>query len=362
MLTFIIAPAPAATPKKSSSRPKENETSRGRHLEGTVTPEEIDNAIRKGVAYIYSQQKSGGHWEMTDSRVGTAHDWQKTQGDSFGGFTSLTTYALLAAGESPQDKRVANAVAFLKKADVIGIYSLGLRAQVWHLLAANSKDQAELKEYVDRDADRIVSGVNTVGDNRGLWDYAGKGPRIDHSVSQYGILGLWALQEAGANVDIRYWRTFDEVWRHDQFNDGAWEYDGTPTHKGKRGASASMTAAGIATLFITQDKTYSDLGEHRGNVFNANIENGLRWMAKHFSEVEGNYGWYGVERIGVASGTKYFGTTDWFAKGAERLITTQEKDGRWPNHTTGTDLTETCFCGSVSLPRTSADHDEQASL
>jgi hypothetical protein len=310
-----------------------------------ATPEEINRAIDKGVAYIYAQQKAGGHWESSDKRVGLAHDSDNQQGDCFGGFTALSTYALLAAGESPQDKRLVAAINFLKHADVAGIYSLGLRAQVWHLLAISPKDRAELAQYVASDTQRILSGVNVSGDNRGLWDYGtGKGNRVDHSVSQYAILGLWALQEAGARVDVRYWRTFDAVWRKDQFPDGGWAYNTTPTHKDNQpNPSPSMTAAGVATLFIIQDNLLSNLAEHRGNVSNLNIENGLKWISDHFNQVDNNYTWYGIERIGIAAGVKYFGTTDWFEAGADHLIASQKPDGHWDTNFAGTELSNTCF-------------------
>lgn len=310
-----------------------------------ATPQQIDEAISRGVAYIYTQQKPGGHWEIDDRRIGDAHEWETMQGDSFGGFSALCTYALLAGGESPQDKRVAAAIDFLKRADVVGIYSLGLRAQVWRLLADNPKNQAELRQYINADAERILATLNTDGASRGLWDYGnGKGERMDHSVSQYGILGLWALQDAGAKIDRRYWTVFDQVWREGQFPDGGWAYDSSPAHTGDQpNPTASMTAAGIATLFITQDNADTDSGERHGNIFNANIENGLRWMTKHFEEVWTNYAWYGVERIGVASGTKYFGTTDWFQAGADKLIAAQRTDGSWGAQGPGTDLTNSCF-------------------
>ena len=46
-----------------------------------------------------------------------------------------------------------------------------------------------------------------------------------------------------------------------------------------------------------------------GGQRNVNIEKGLAYMDKHVDELLGGdyYGMYGVERIGVASGRKYFG-------------------------------------------------------
>jgi hypothetical protein len=49
--------------------------------------------------------------------------------------------ALLAAGENPQDPRLAPAVDFLKKADIVGTYALGVRCQVLLLLPRNAGDQ-----------------------------------------------------------------------------------------------------------------------------------------------------------------------------------------------------------------------------
>ena len=52
-------------------------------------------------------------------------------------------------------------------------------------------------------------------------------------------------------------------------------------------------------------------------------------MSDHFKEVNDLYTWYGVERIGTASGYKYFGKIDWFKEGAERLVKTQTgRNGR----------------------------------
>ena len=44
-----------------------------------------------------------------------------------GGYTSIATYALLEAGESPQDSRIQKAVKFLEDAKIDLIYAIGLR-------------------------------------------------------------------------------------------------------------------------------------------------------------------------------------------------------------------------------------------
>ena len=158
-----------------------------------ATPDQIDKAIEKAQKYLLDQQKGGGHWENDEQRVGTGHEWGKMQGDTFGGFTSIATYALIASGVSLNDPKMVAAVDFLKKADVIGIYALGLRCQVWLLLPSTATTNT--RALAQEDARKILAGVNMKGFNRGSWDYGnGKGGRLDHSVSQYGILGLWAAR------------------------------------------------------------------------------------------------------------------------------------------------------------------------
>ena len=108
-----------------------------------------------------------------------------------------------------------------------------------------------------------------------------------------------------------------------------------------------MTAAGVATLFITQDVLRANEGLGcKGNITNDNIDKGLRWISNNdFHGVhENNYTWYGIERIGVASGYKYFGDKDWYAHGAEELVRRQGKDGSFPSNFPGsTPLSNTAF-------------------
>jgi len=316
-----------------------------------ATPERVDQAIEKGKKFLYSQQHPTGHWEKDPQRKGTKHDWQHQQGDAYGGYTAIATYALLAAGESPQDKRIAKAVTFLEDADVIGIYSLGLRANVWLFLPSTDKRARAMSRH---DATLIIKGMNTGKQNpqnKGFWDYGnGRGEnlrgsgRLDHSVSQYGVLGLWACTQNDAEVGKDVWALIDAGWKAHQFPEGGWEYNGTPTKpSGDHQQTPSMTAAGVATLFITEEMLFADKGvECRGNITNSNIEKGLDWMSQHFGDVDDPYSFYGVERIGVASGRKYFGATNWYAAGAEKLVHSQNADGSW-NGGLGGPISNTAF-------------------
>ncbi len=102
-----------------------------RPAQAAVSPRQVDEAVKKGVAYLWSQQKPEGRWETDDHRQTIGHDWRTGEGDSFGGFTALSVYALLAADAKKSDPRMIRAIDFLKNADITGNYALGLRCQVW---------------------------------------------------------------------------------------------------------------------------------------------------------------------------------------------------------------------------------------
>jgi hypothetical protein len=318
-----------------------------------ATPAEVNAAIQKAKDYLYSRQAKDGSWEnvpVADPKAGQAD----VNGKQWGGLTAIATYAELAAGDTPQtESRLVKPVVFLQNANIQGIYATGLRCQSWFLL----NDPKKLKPYIERDKQTLLAAVyaqaaKQQADEFGFYPYwFEKGQQqppnwYDRSVSQYGVLGVWALEQAGAEIPVSYWRLVDAAWRRAQHSDGGWTYrkaDGPD----KGISSVSMTAAGIATLFITQDYTLGNGAECKGNIVNPNIEAGLAWMDKHIREALGGnfYAMYGIERIGVASGRKYFGTVDWFQVGADYLAKNQAADGSW-----GGDVPNTCF-GLLFLAR-----------
>ncbi len=284
-----------------------------------ATPAEVGTAIEKAQKFLYSQQNKDGNWE--GPKAGEAHNW--------GGYTAIAVYALLASGESYQDPRIAKGIAFLEKEEIVGTYAVGLRCQIWNLVHMNPA----VRTARDRDGALLIKSVGMPPDkDMGLYDYSATAARIGprhNSPSQYGVLGMWALEQAGYEVPQKYWELVDAAWRRNQANDGGWAY--LPQVGPANPVKASMTAAGVASLFITNDYLHSNDGINcKGNITNDNIENGLTWMGNHFAEVGGDlYTLYGVERIGVASGYKYFGKSDWYAVGSEIIVRGQGADGSW---------------------------------
>jgi len=289
----------------------------GALVNAAVTPEQVEKAIRDAQQYLLTTQ---GQWE---AGIAPANDFAGAT-SQFGGRTALATYALLASGVSHQAPEMKKAIEFLCKTKMNLVYCIGIRLQVWPLLPQPL--EGKYKAMVRGDADLLGKSMGPQGE----WRYpATPGAGGDHSVSQYGVLGLWAAAQMGVEIPTEFWQRMDDGWRNTQGADGGWQYAVAPPEKGK--ATPAMTAAGVATLFITQDYLHRKAGTNcKGNIVNANIDAGLNWISTNFdpSWVSNLYLAYGIERIGVASGYKYFGKHDWYQEGAEVLVKSQA-NGAW---------------------------------
>jgi hypothetical protein len=295
-----------------------------------ATPEQVEIAIERGKNRLYALQTQAGHWEGD------------LAGTHVGGFTAMATYALLAAGEPPQDPRVEAGISWLVKNDIGLVYALGLRSQIWSLIPMTD----ERKRAVRKDATNLIEwGLR----NGGLYHYFANDGSYDHSCSQYGLLGVWGCAQAGIEVPREYWEVVDKAWRDHQNRDGGWSYGYSPSGGKGNESTPSMTAAGVASLFVTLDHMLvNQKWECKGNIQDKQIEKGLNWMSKNFEDVftSGHlyYTLYGVERIGLASGYKYFNNVNWYDRGADFLVTSQDAAGGWG------DVPSTCF-GILFLAR-----------
>src|SRR3954471_17255642 len=75
-----------------------------------ATPEQMDQAVKKGIEFLYSQEDESGSWDaiLKPNKDG------KFPGDvkQAGGPTSLAVYALLTAGESASDEHITRAPGY----------------------------------------------------------------------------------------------------------------------------------------------------------------------------------------------------------------------------------------------------------
>ena len=179
---------------------------------------EIDRSLVRAKEYLYGQQRDGV-WEKSSTR-GSVESNNNVEGAQWGGQTALAVYALLASGDSPQDPRLLPAIDFLKKADLVGVYALAMRAQVWLLLPRTAETRALLK----KDADALRAIMRKDGKHRGLFDYVATGPTYSLSRSQYGVLGMWAAAQGGAEVSKDFWKIVEDAWIAKQLPDGGWQY------------------------------------------------------------------------------------------------------------------------------------------
>lgn len=317
----------------------------------SITHAEVEKVIQKAVAYIYSKQNAAGNWESTGATTTNPGD------NNFGGFTAISVYALLAAGEPRTSAKLKPAIEWLRKAEIRGTYAMGMRVNAYAYLPPE-----QVAPLVRLDAQTLVKGINKPeAQASGLYDYSLFEPdpaRVDHSVSQVGVLGAWMAAQLGADVPSNYWLNVEKAWLRDQQWSGGWRY-GT----GGDPVTGALTAAGVATLFITQEHLHASAGlACQGNIGSPGIDEGLRWLSQHFkaSSNPGDNGahdaapyWlYAAERVGAAGGLKYFGRHDWFAEGAAALKQIQRADGAFfdPGRANLEDIPNTCF-GILFLAR-----------
>jgi hypothetical protein len=277
----------------------------------TLRDAHVQAAIVALVEELYRRRDPDSFWEPTP------YPGQVPQTQA-GGYTALVTLALLHAGETYQDERLAAAVEYLEATELGGTYAVGLRANVWAMLppkfeAALDRDRRWLLETFSREA----AGWNYTAD-----PYT---RRKDNSIKQYGTLGLWEAAKRGQMVPAPVWQTLERSMFELQLADGGWDYNGTSTSTG------SMTTAGLTILFITQDFLHAadavNIGRNERNPNQAAIDRGLQWMNANFTaetnpgrDTDYYYYLYGVERVGLASGYRHFGGRDWYREGAIELI------------------------------------------
>jgi len=281
------------------------------------------------------------------------------------GLNALCVYALLQAGQAIEEPRLKRNAPFTqsllegaKRMNADG----GLHQTYAHALRAMA-----LSVY-NRDVDRAVLemdvGCLVHGHAEGGYGYlsatpqsssylfAGTAPKgisnwVDHSNTQYGLLGVWCGAEVDVEVPARYWEAAVDHWTATQSSNGGWAYRsairaqaGTSMRPPPNLTTLSMNAAGTASLFVAGEHAEREAtgGFKVGREpFSEPLRQALKWWesgsnaidlkktkAKHWG-----YTLYGIERVGLASGFKFFGEHDWFRELARDVVDRQRPNGSW---------------------------------
>jgi len=300
--------------------------------ESAVTDENVEQAIQRAVTWILAQRNDEGHWDG-DRGSGDLH---------WAGSTALALLSLLYADQDPRRDEMDDALEWLARQTLNGTYAYGVRAHTLALVPG--------KKFTSRLSDDLEWLTHAIwprdSKEPGAYDYEGKGPqsgRWDNSVSQYGVLGAWMAADAGLSVDDGYWELVGQHWMSSQKPDGGWGY------MASNESSGSMTAAGLASLFVVLDQRYADQPKDAGGLLTA-ISRGLDWMGREYGPTNprGDRDWhyyylYGVERVARASGYKYFRNKDWFRGGAAFLLQEQKSEGYWRGTGDARNLWNTSF-------------------
>lgn len=293
-----------------------------------VTDEEIGRAIQNGVNFL-----------LAEFRAGRLQAGAGRNDAYYGGLNALCVYALLQSAQAIKDERlnlkgplVRQMLNAMKEAPMEGgpeTYARGIRATALAVLN-RPEDRGTLQQDVSYLLASHTNGAYTYSDDhlrRGGSRRVDSG-NWDNSNSQYGLLGVWSAAEIGAEINTPYWQAVDRHWTECQNADGSWDYT-----VGRGSGRMSMTVAGIASLFVTHDYLEAPrFGTAVGREpFSPALRRGLDYLEHGDASINltGGYALYGLERVGLASGFKFFGDHDWYRELAAAIVRGQNVDGSW---------------------------------
>jgi len=306
----------------------------------TLTDAEVDAAIQGIKDFFYaSQDPATGGW------YGQFHTGPQAAADKNSwGPTAMAVLALIVSGESPQRAEIAKALELLAEVEIQGVYAMSMRIHVWSYLPQETfgglleRDTAAIYRSwygFSRFGYPIAPYGATFNDNHVRGGEPINGGRVDNSTTQYGILAMWQASKRGANIPNVFWEQAIANFIEQQQADGGWAYSGA------RNTSQSMTLAGLACMYVAQQELFRNQ-PMPNELVATSIQQGLQYLDRNFNPGQGNHGgssymWYGYERIGLASGRKYFGEHDWFQEIAHAIV---RKNGRYGSeiHTAAFDL------------------------
>lgn len=313
-----------------------------------------------------------------DESVIKARDWliKSAPNAADSSEISIVAYALHKAGVPATDPLIANAVTGITKKIQQGSYTTGT-GPLHHVYEA----ACDAMLLVDLDATAHRDKLSVLRDyiigrqrSNGSWHYPATSPTEDvgdTSITQFAILGLWAVRRAEIEVPNGVWEKAAQWLFATQHKDGGFAYH--PNEKSKPDENTptlSMTAAGASSLLIIQRmlhdnrvitaadpatssrkrfgvleflpseqpvaKKNADPLKVKYETLERNIKNASSWIASHYTPRPTfhffTYELYGCERVGSLLESEKFGSHNWYEEGADSLIAHQNPEGNWNGH------------------------------
>lgn len=321
--------------------------------------DKVDAAIRRGAAWLRSQQAGDGSW---GGLAGGRGLYRYPAGP-----TSLALFALLASGVPPDDPQIKRGFDYVQSYYRVpgSTYEIAFLMLALHARAPRVKGKLRMRPR-DRAWLKTLQEQLVASWSKGGWRYGGAmrnpgGFDKDMSHTQFAMLALYAAREAGLKpprsilADTLLWVLSEQESKGPA---RGWAYARKSPVRDETLPSGSMTTGGVATLLLggrlleeLDPKSYRKHG-HR---IREGIADGLMWLALHWTTehnptaaATSSYHilyLYGIERIGDYMGKPRLGGRDWFAEGAAWLLKHQTRDGKWdrPDVHRPYALLNTCF-------------------
>ena len=264
-------------------------------------------AIENGLAYLRQKQdQNAGSWPGSYSV----------------GMTGLATLAFLNQGIGESDPQVSAAIDFIvsqqgedgRFGDPPG-YCTAIAISALKATGNHAYDEVirKAKDYY----------VNYQNDDGG-WRYNPDYKTSDHSVYQWGVLGIYeAYKFLGLPRNDATWENARRYLTTTQNADGGWGYE-------LGGSYGSMTAAGMWSSFYCGIPS-TDAGTQKALGW---IQNNYTWDTN-----PGNGSWVRYYQYTLAKALTLFGkrgivdssgvTHDWYKELSTKLLAEQQDDGRW---------------------------------
>jgi len=337
---------------------------------GGLAPNSIGDAdvqkrIDAGIKYLKSIQ-------ARDGRIGT-------RGRVFNmtypvGQTALALLAMLEAGVPIADPSVRLAMNYAFETPTDHTYEVALQAMVLAKMPKDRRTRSHrramervLKRLVDWQADDgmwtywLVNPRNVPGHERGRRgitvgrNWRDRYQSGDNSNTQFAILALWELAKCGVEIPEPTLRRAADHFLNTQTVTHGWSYVKRYKDYGVASQSPTMTATGLASLYILRDllgakgaagegvfDSRRSAGCGRPGPFDAAINRAFTRVEADLDGLGGLAGLYGgppfpmsgyysysIERVGVACGLKQIGIHDWYREGVWYYLSHQQRDGSW---------------------------------